>query len=256
MIVLAVILAILQVLLWLLIAVVGLLVLVLLLCGIPIGAAASNLRGETWAWLKIGFLRIRLTPKKPLTEKQKAKKEQKKKRKAEKKALKKAKKQEAKANIKTSAPAGKHTGKQKPPKQKDTKLMIRAILASLADYDDEYLKLICIRRLNVTLNVGGGSPEATGKRYGKTAQLFGCLYPLMMCRMNIKHHQIAVRPDFVTNRTSLFYDVVVTVRPICLLKSAIVFWCAFCRNRRIFRTPKQEQTISTDKRPTPAKETA
>lgn len=256
MIVLAVILAILQVLLWLLIAVVGLLVLVLLLCCIPVGAAASNLRGETWAWLKIGFLRIRLTPKKPLTEKQKAKKERKKKRKAEKKTLKKAKKQKAMANRKSSATAGKHAGKQKPPKQKDTKLMIRAILAALADYDDEYLKLICIRRLNVTLIIGGGSPEATGKRYGKAAQLFGWVYPLMMRRMKIRHHQIAVRPDFVTNRTALYYDVVVTVRPICLLKSAIVFWRAFCRNRRIYRTPKQEQTISMDKRPTPAKATA
>lgn len=108
----------------------------------------------------------------------------------------------------------------------------------------------------MTLVVGGGSPEATGKRYGKAAQLFGWLYPLMMRRMNIKQHQIAVRPDFVTNRTSFFYDVVVTVRPICLLKSAIVFWRAFCRNRRIYRTPKQEQTISTDQRPIPAKETA
>lgn len=253
---LAVIHGILQVLLWLLIAAVGLLALVLLLCCLPVGIVASNLRGETWIWLKIGFLRIRLIPKKTLTEKQQAKKERKKKRKAEKKALKKQKKQIAEARQKMSASTGKRVGKPKPPKQKDTGMMVRALLASLADYDDEYLKLLCIRRLNLTVIVGGGSAEATGKRYGKAAELFGWVYPLMMRRMHIKHHRIAVRPDFLTNRMACFYDIVVTVRPICVLKSAIVFWRAFRRNCRIYRTPKQEQTISVDKRSTSAKRTA
>lgn len=255
---LAVIHGILQVLLWLLIAVAGLLALVILLCCLPVGVAASNLRGETWAWLKIGFLRIRLTPKKPLTEKQQAKKERKKKRKAEKKARKKKKKQIAGARKKTAASAstGKHAGKSKPPKPKDTGMMVRALLASLADYDDEYLKLLCIQRLNLTLIVGGGSPEGTGKRFGKAAEIFGWIYPIMMRRMHIKHHQIAVRPDFVTNRTVCFYDLVVTVRPICVLKSAVVFWFAFRRNCRIYRTPKQEQTISMNNRSTSAEQTA
>ena len=249
--------AILMALLWMLAGLAGLLTLILLLLCISVGIHASN-RTETMSvWLKIGWLSIRLMPRKPLTEKQKAKKEAKKKRKAEKKALKKSKKQEQKArkaekqakqnkrNKKRKHPSNKPN---KPPKTSDTYEIIRTILAALGDYDDEYLKLICIRRLELDVTVGGGNPYETGKRYEKAAELFGWCYPQAMRWLNIRRHRIYVRPDFVANRTSLSFDVTVTIRPICLLKSALVFWNAYRRNRRIYRKPKPDQvTVSREK---------
>ena len=255
--------AILMVLLWMLAGLAGLLMLILLLLCISVGIRAANRTGAMSVWLKIGWFSIRLMPRKPLTEKQQAKKEAKKKRKAEKKALKKAKKQEKKAkkaekqakqnkqNKKRKQPSG------KPPKTTDTYEIVRSILAALGDYDDEYLKLICIRRLELNVTVGGGNPYETGKRYEKAAELFGWCYPQAMRLLNIRRHRIYVCPDFVANRTSVSLDVTVTIRPICLLKSALVFWNAYRRNRRIYRKPKPEQvTVSREKDPESTKKTA
>lgn len=254
---------ILRVLLWTLAGLAGLLMLILLLLCISVGIRATNRPGTMFAWLKIGWFSIRLTPRKPLTEKQKAKKEAKKKRKSEKKALKKAKKQERK-DRKTEKQARKNKRSKKakqpsnkPPKTSDTYGMIRSILAALGDYDDEYLKLICIRRLELDVTVGGGNPSDTGKRYEKAAELFGYCYPQAMRWLNIRRHRIYVRPDFVANRTSFSFDATVTIRPICVLKSALVFWNAYRRNRRIYRTPKPEQvTVSHGKHPEPTKKSA
>lgn len=254
---------ILMVLLWILAGLAGLLTLILLLLCISVGIRATNRPGSMSAWLKIGWISIKLTPRKPLTEKQKAKKEAKKKRKAEKKALKKAKKQERKAKkAEKQARKDKQSkkGRQpsgKPPKTSDTYAIIRSILAALGDYDDEYLKLICIRRLELDVTVGGGNPFDTGKRYEKAAELFGCCYPQAMRWLNIRRHRIYVRPDFVTNRTSFSFDATVTIRPICVLKSALVFWNAYRRNRRIYRMKKPEQvTVSHGPHAEPTKKTA
>ena len=157
---------ILMVLLWILAGLAGLLTLILLLLCISVGIRTTNRPGSMSAWLKIGWISIKLTPRKPLTEKQKAKKEAKKKRKAEKKALKKAKKQERKAKkAEKQARKDKQSkkGRQpsgKPPKTSDTYAIIRSILAALGDYDDEYLKLICIRRLELDVTVGELKHEA------------------------------------------------------------------------------------------------
>ncbi len=238
---------------WLFAGILGLIGLVLLLLCIPLGVRLTNRPGKLYVWARIGFLRLKLTPKKELSEAKNAKKEAKKKKKAEKKAAKKEKKRlkdEAKAA--KSRRSGKRTEKKPPapPKEKDTFGMIRALLAALADYDYEYLKLIRIGRLELTVTVGGGSPAETGRRYGKAAELFGAVYPFVMRKLNVRRHRIYVCPDFVRNQTSVLFDVTVTLTPIRLIKAALIFWRAFRRNRRIYckPQPKTEQTTIQGKR--------
>ena len=95
---------ILMVLLWILAGLAGLLTLILLLLCISVGIRTTNRPGSMSAWLKIGWISIKLTPRKPLTEKQKAKKEAKKKRKAEKKALKRRRNRNEKPKKQKSRP--------------------------------------------------------------------------------------------------------------------------------------------------------
>lgn len=236
---------ILWILFWLFAGILALIGLVLLVLCVPLGVRLTNRPGKLYVWARIGFLSLKLTPKKELSEAGKAKKEAKKKKKAEKKAAKKERKRlKAEAKTAKNRRSGKRTGKKPPaPKQKDTFGMIRALLAALADYDDEYLKLIRINRLELTVTVGGGSPAETGRRYGKASELFGAAYPFVMRKFNVKRHRIYVCPDFVRGQTAALFDVTVTLIPIRLLKAALVFWRAFRRNRRIYckPQPKNEQ---------------
>lgn len=263
------------VLLWILGIAVGLVVLVLLLllllCCLPIGARIAKDDAGTSVWLKIGLIRYLISSpektakkqaakaaKKEPTEKQKAKQEKKKAKKEEKKKIKRQKKREklearlraAQEREKAGLPpkkAKKSAKRLKPPKQKDLFGLIRAICATLADYDYEYLKLICIRRLRLDWIVGGGDPAGTGRAYGRAAAIFGDVYPVAMRKLNIKRHQIFVNPDFVHNQSKLCFDVTVTITLIRCAYAAFVFWKGLRRNRRIYckqTTTTKETTVS------------
>ena len=238
-----------MILLWALGAAMGIvaliLLLLLLLCCLPVGARIAKDDAGTSVWLKVGLIRYQLTPKKEPTEEQNAKKERKKAKKAAKKKAKAQKKREKlearlraaqeqeKAGLKPKK-AKKKSGRLKPPKEKDVFGLIRAICASLADYDYEYLKLICVRRLYVNWTIGGGDPGGTGRAYGKAAAIFGDVYPTAMRKLNIRRHRIIVNPDFVHNQSKLCFDVTVTVTLIRCAYAAIVFWKALRRNRKIY----------------------
>ena len=235
---------------WLFAGVVALFALVLLLLCIPLGVRLTNHPGKLHVWARIGCIQIRLTPEKELSQAQKARKEAKKQRKAAKKAAKKERKRlkaerKAKASAKRSSPKKKPGKPFSPPGERDTFGIIRALLAALADYDCEYLKLVCIRHLDLTVTVGGGNPAETGKRYAKAAELFGAFYPIVMRKLNVRKHRVCICPDFVRNRTNALFDATVTVTPIRILIAALVFWRAFRRNQRIYCKPRQKTEQTT-----------
>ena len=236
------------------------LLIVVLLLVLPIGVRLNNGYEKMHVWLKIWFLSIKLTPKKELSEEEKAKKEAKKAEKAAKKKAKKEKKKQKaeekarrkaeKMKDKPQKPKKKKKPSKKklaPPQEKDTLGLVRAIWASLRDYDYPYAKLFCVRKLTLVAKIGGDGPAETGRNYGKVAEYFGVIYPYVTRIFHIKRHRIFVDPDFVHNRTEIKFDVTVTVTLGKFLFAALAFWRSFKRNKRIYCKPQpktEEITVS------------
>ena len=238
------------------------LLIVILLLVLPIGVRLNNGYEKMHVWLKIWFLKIKLSPGKELTEEEKAAKKAKKEAKAAKKKAKKEKKKQKaeekarrkaeKAKNKPPKPKTKKKKKKskklpKPPKEKDTLGMVRALWASLRDYDYPYAKLFCVRDLTLVATIGGDGPAETGRNYGKAAEYFGILYPYVTRIFHIKRHRIHVNPDFAHKKTQIKFDLTVTITLYKFLRAALAFWRSFKRNKLIYCKPQpktEELTVS------------
>lgn len=222
----------LRILLWILIASGGIVALVVLLLALllftPAGVSASNAGGELTVKAHWGLLFYKLMPRKPKSAKALARREKKKAKKAARKAVKKAKKAEKAASAtgqkgKKGLAAARGGEKEKTP----AKVLIKAALTALADYDYEYARLLRFNRVCIRCTVGGADAADVALSYGRACRLFGLSYPHVMRIFNIKKHRISVDPDFITRRAEFKFDIKVTVLPVSLVKAALVFWKGF-----------------------------
>ncbi len=218
----------------------GLVILLFSTTSLSYGVRIDNGKGKTRVRLRIGWFSVQLTPKKPLSEKKKQKKERKKKKKAAARAAKKEKKRLSafkKAEKERLRSSGKKQKHKKPQKPKDMKQILWGILKTLMDYDYPYLKLITVRNASIHYQVGGDSADAVARRYGRTAEVFGMVYPVAMRLLRIKKHSVIVMPDFAWRQSKLQYDITVTLRPITLIYGATVFYKGFRKNSKPSHKP-------------------
>ena len=244
----------LKILLGVLIAIGGIIALLLLLVALivfsSIGVRLSNFGGKLAVWVKFGFLSIRVTPKKPKSEKaiekkkrKKEKKKFKKARKAEKKALKEAAHPE-KAERKLSKRLAKKHKKSEKKKIKKAKkpfkppipssVTVKAALTALADYDYEYAHIIRFNRIYIDCRIGGEDSCQTALAYGRACKLFGLSYPHVMSVFDIRKHRINVYPDFIERKSELKFDLTLTLRLARAARAGLTFFKGFKNHKTKF----------------------
>ncbi|MBR6739943.1 MAG: DUF2953 domain-containing protein [Clostridia bacterium] len=232
----------------------GIIGLVLLIAGLlvfsAIGVRISNAKGKLAVWVKFGLLSIKITPKKPKSEKalaekqrKKEKKKLKKAKKAEKRALKEAKDPEktarrlAKKQASKAKKLAKKNKKKAKKKQKKAKkpfkppipssVTLKAALTALADYDYEYAKLIRFNRIYIDCRIGGEDACRTALAYGRACRLFGLSYPHAMRIFDIRKHRLNVYPDFIERKSEFTFDLTLTLRLARAARAGLVFFKGF-----------------------------
>lgn len=219
---------------------------------VSFGVRITDAGNGVSAALKVGFFSFRLTGRKPPSEKKLRKKARKK----EKKALKKQKKEE---RLKKRRPkrAKKPAARAAKPKKRAKKAhkfvkkqaeklakgsALRALMATVADYDRPYLKLIKIKKLRVRLVTGGSDPAEVAKNHARANAALCALLPLAMSALNIKKLNLRADPDFVRGESALYYDAELRMRLVKLAAAAAVFYKGFKRNQKIYaKAEEQEQ---------------
>jgi len=226
----------------------GVLVLLLLLLSVSYGIRLTNRRGGTDVSAKAGFFSYRLSGRKPPSEAKKEKRALRKKKKAA-RTLQKLRDKAAKPKKRKKINRKKavKTMRRQAKKERPT-VVIRALLASLADYDKPYLKLIKVKRLHVRRTVGGGSASEVAANYAREMAIAGASLPVLLSIFDIKKPRVRVEPDFAGRKYDLKYDIILTLRPISLLFAALAFLKAFRRNKEIYRTKEEADTDGKETR--------
>ena len=213
-----------------------LLLLILLIFFVPYGVDAAYEEGVLTVRVKAGPLRFTLLPKKPLTEKQLARR-QKKKGKAE--AKKKA--AEARKTGEKKKPSGKTpkgtdetiTVKEKRPFDLDfilalVKMGIHAIRRFFRSFSIDYLK--------VHYTVAGGDPYNVAMQYGRLCAAVEELPALCGSAIRIKRRDIAIGSDFVETKPAVNARIVLSLQLYKIVHLAVAFLTEYIgwkiKNRR------------------------
>lgn len=211
------------------------LLLVLVVLFVPFGIYASNAKGETK--LRVGFGLIWIDPKRFF-----GKKAEDSEKSPEEIAKKAAKKSARKAKRKAKKEAHRETGGRASPYT-----VARSIVASVFDYDFKYLKLFKIKKLELTLLIGGKTPCDTATRFGNTCAAVGALYPYLTAAFRLRGHKIAVLPDFESGKSAAIYTVKARFNAFRALIAVVYFILAYRRNCEIYKTaPKEKEEVKSN----------
>ena len=168
----------------------------LLIALLPVGAYCRY-DGEALIELCIGFIRIRLVPKKPQNRRQRQKAEEK----AEKK---KSQKEEKKKKKKADALIQKKPKEDKPKEPLRDKIegllpFVRLVVELLGKVRRQFL----IKNLTVYVRLGGSDPAAVGINTGRAWGIINMAMPILRSGFRIRKSDLQVSPDFCSSKTEI-----------------------------------------------------
>lgn len=208
-----------------------LLLLIVLVFFVPYGVDAGYEGGAVWLRVAAGPFRFTLYPKKPPSEKQKAraeKKREKEKAKAEKQ------REKEKEKKKTAEPKEQKTAKEKKPKGKNETIKVRKKIDMDIDHIMMYLKLAshAIRRLfksftidlfRLHYTVGCMDPYTTAMQYGYACTAIETLPALTGEIIHVRKNDIEIAADFTRDTPTAAVRIVLTLQLYKIVHMGVAF---------------------------------
>ena len=200
-----------------------------------VGVRFSNYDGKLLVF-RYGLLRFKILPKKPKkepSEEEKLRREEKQKKKDARKKRRREKlrrcyekhkvRRAVRKERRKARRAARNAGKEKKPEfSSEAKWLsepvegrTRAVIETVFDVLPKAAKLLRFDRIRLDWIVRGENPAETGISYGKTAAIFGMVYPWLMQTFNVGKHNVKVDADFASKGESdIRVDITVLLRPI------------------------------------------
>lgn len=178
-------------------------------------------------WL---FIKLKILPRKPLTDKQKAKKEAKRK----KKALKKAEAEKKKKKEQEDKPPDETVKEPKAKKDNVIKRyyrnrglsgfieLIKALANALGGMGKRVVKAFRFDELYISLTVGSSDSAETAIKYGKVCAEVFPVMGFIVSNMKVGKYNLEITPDFIKGENSARFHTVISFRPISFIHATNV----------------------------------
>lgn len=210
--------------------VVLILLLVLFLLGrIRLGGAAEYSADGFRVWARVGALRVKVFPMKPLTEEERRAKEEKKaakKTKQEaKKAAKKAKEESQKAKSgQTDEP------QQQPSKVGGTLKLVKQYLPLVGEAAGGLKRRTRVDRLNVDfVAAGGDDPASAAMSFGYSSATYSIIWPIFEQNFTVKEHRFRTAVDFQAKEPLVYIYAAFSARLGQLVSFALILGWKFLK---------------------------
>ena len=205
-----------------------LLILILLIFFVPYGVDVSYEGGVFELRAKAGPFRVRIFPRKPLTEEQKAEKKSKREKK------------------KTQKKDDNETLKVKPKKKLDLDFIL-ALLKMGAHAIRRFFKSFSIDFFKLHYTAAGSDPYQTAMQYGYACDAAETLPVLLGDVIHVRRHDVEISSDFLTDQQSIDVRLVVSLQLYKIVHVAIAFGVEFILWKIKDRREKKAAAVSERK---------